>query len=121
VVQPPLPIKTFQFPVGCSSLTGYANGYDCGNRQAKWKMHIDICEPSDTATLTAFRQALQSLGAKKEGDFDSSLGVRLVKFRIGQEMLLVFNDTWSLDIEGSEQLVQAVLNAIGEAKRSLDK
>jgi hypothetical protein len=84
-------------------------------------MRADICEPTDIATLAAFQQALQSLGAEKEDVLDSSLGVRLVKFRIGQETLLVFNDNWSVDIEGSEPLVVEVSNAVAEAKRRLDK
>lgn len=80
-------------------------------------MHEHICEPTDAAALAAFRKALQSLATERLGDFDSALGVRLVEFRIGEETLRVFNDDWSVDIEGSEKLVRKVLNAVAEAKR----
>lgn len=82
-------------------------------------MHTYICDPSDIAAIAAFRQALQSLGTETLGEFDSSLGVRLVKLRIGQEILSIFNDTWSLDIDGPEQLVQRVLSTVAEAKQAL--
>jgi hypothetical protein len=54
------------------------------------------------------------LGAEARRDFDSSLGVGVVEVRIGSETLLVFRDSWSVDIEGPEELVQRVLNAIAK-------
>jgi hypothetical protein len=38
-----------------------------------------------------------------------AIGVDLYHLRIGDEELSVFSDEWSLDIEGSDDLVQRVL------------
>ena len=89
-------------------------GYRLTELSPEVPMRADICEPSDAAALVAFRQALRLLGAEARRDFDSSLGVGVVEVRIGSETLLVFRDSWSVDIEGPEELVQRVLNAIAK-------
>jgi len=73
-------------------------------------MHADICEADDTESLARFKAALAQLGA--EGvDRTSDLGVNTYLFRIGGEVLTVYSDDWSIDVEGPEQLVLKVLEA----------
>jgi hypothetical protein len=79
-------------------------------------MRADICEPSDGEALGRFRRALIALGAELLGDHDSSLDVRLLEFRIGAEVLHVFADAWSVDIEGAPGLVQRVLAAMAQRR-----
>ena len=71
-------------------------------------MRADICEPTDEAAVARFRQALRRMGAQID-DKGWAIGVDLYRLKIGDEQLSVFSDEWSLDIEGSEDLVQRVL------------
>lgn len=71
-------------------------------------MRADICDSNDEAAIGRFRDALRRLGA--ELDHKSwAIGVEVFHLRIGDEELSVFSDAWSLDIEGSDSLVQRVL------------
>jgi hypothetical protein len=71
-------------------------------------MRADICESSDGAAVARFRDALRRLGAKLDQK-SWAIGVDVYRLRIGDEELSVFSDAWSLDIEGSDSLVQRVL------------
>jgi hypothetical protein len=77
-------------------------------------MHADICEPTDNAALARFKRVLHALGAEVVGDYDSSLGVRLLHVRIGNEVLHIFADNWSVDIEGPPALVQQIMSLMKE-------
>lgn len=71
-------------------------------------MRADICDPNDAAAVARFRDVLRRMGAQLEKK-DWFIGVDLYILKIGSEQLSVFSDAWSLDIEGSEDLVQRVL------------
>jgi phenylalanyl-tRNA synthetase beta subunit len=71
-------------------------------------MHADICDSNDKAAVARFRDALRRLGAQLD-EKSWAIGVDLYHLRIGDEELSVFSDEWSLDIEGSDDLVQRVL------------
>ena len=71
-------------------------------------MHADICDPSDKAAVERFRKALIQLGAKVE-DQTWGIGVDLYRVKIGDDELAVFSDTWSIDIQGDDELVKRVL------------
>jgi hypothetical protein len=77
-------------------------------------MRADICEPSDAAALARFKQVLQALGAELLGNYGSSFDVELLEVRIGAELLHVFSDAWSVDIEGPQQLVERIISAMKE-------
>ncbi len=71
-------------------------------------MRVDICDSNDEAAVARFREALRRLGAQ----FDEkawAIGVDLYRVRIGDEELSIFSDTWSLDVEGPDDLVRRVL------------
>lgn len=71
-------------------------------------MRADICYSNDEAAVARFRDALRRLGAQLD-EKSWAIGVDLYRLRIGDEELSVFSDEWSLDIEGSDDLVQRVL------------
>ena len=71
-------------------------------------MRADICESNDEAGVVRFREALRRLGAQLD-EKSWAIGVDLYRLKIGDEQLSVFSDEWSLDIEGSDDLVQRVL------------
>ena len=71
-------------------------------------MRADICESNDEAAVARFRESLRRLGAHLD-EKTWAIGVDLYRLTIGGEQLSVFTDAWTLDIEGSEQLVQRVL------------
>lgn len=71
-------------------------------------MRADICDGNDEPSVTRFRETLRRLGAKISED-GWAIGVTMYRVQIGKELLTVFSDTWSLDIEGPDDLVQKVL------------
>jgi len=73
-------------------------------------MRADICDPADDAAVQRFQSVLQDLGAGRSGN-SGSLGVDVYRLNIGGEELTIFSDTWSIDIEGPDDLVRQVLNA----------
>ena len=79
-------------------------------------MRADICDPNDEMAVARFREALRRLGAQFN-DKTWAIGVNLYHLSIGDEQLLVFSDAWSLDIEGSDDLVKRVLKEYAEAQQ----
>lgn len=77
-------------------------------------MRADICNSDDEAAIASFRDALRRLGAQLD-EKSWAIGVDLYRLRIGDEELSVFCDDWSLDIEGSDALVQKVLKEYKQA------
>jgi hypothetical protein len=75
-------------------------------------MRADICDSNDEAAVARFRGVLRRLGAQLD-EKSWALGVDLYRLRIGDEELSVFSDAWSLDIEGSDDLVKRVLREFG--------
>lgn len=71
-------------------------------------MRADICDPSDTAAVERFRVALKSLGPNliKKG---WAIDVDIYDLQIGDKILTVFSDAWSIDIQGPDDLVQQVI------------
>jgi hypothetical protein len=72
-------------------------------------MRADICDPEDTDRLAHFRAILRAIKAELIEHHDSSLGVDLWEFRIGDATLNVFADPWSVDIEGPPTIVQRII------------
>jgi hypothetical protein len=72
-------------------------------------MRADICDPKDNEAVERFRDTLLSMGAKID-DQAWAMGVDLYRVSIEGESLLIFRDTWSVDIEGSELLVRKILD-----------
>ncbi len=75
---------------------------------ARFTMRADICDSNDEAGVARFREALRRLGAQLD-EKSWAIGVDLYRLKIGDEQLSVFSDEHSLDIEGSDDLVQRVL------------
>jgi hypothetical protein len=72
-------------------------------------MRADICASDDYATRERLAVALGILGAVPEEDGEGSMGTGLYRFRVGFEILSIFIDAWTVDIEGPDELVQRVL------------
>lgn len=75
-------------------------------------MRADICDSNDEAAVARFREVLRRLGAQLD-EKSWAIGVDFYHLKIGGEQLSVFSDEWSLDIEGSDELVQKVLKEYG--------
>lgn len=71
-------------------------------------MRADICGSDDEIAVERFKSTLAQLGAKREGK-SWGLGVDVLDLKIGDSVLTVFSDEWSIDIEGPPELVQKVL------------
>jgi hypothetical protein len=80
-------------------------------------MRADVCASDDYETREQLLRALAEIGAANEGDWESSLGVGLHRFRVGFETLTIFIDAWSVDIEGPDELVRQVLQLISGRDR----
>lgn len=80
-------------------------------------MRADICPREDYPTQAALLEAFAQIGAYPEDDFEMEvpLPTGLLRFRVGTEFLTVFVDTWSVDLEGSDELVKQVLAVLGGA------
>lgn len=76
-------------------------------------MRADICDPSDEDQVERFKAALERLGATSVGK-SWGLGVDVLDLQIGQDVLTVFSDAWSVDVEGPEHLVQLVVQLLGK-------
>jgi len=72
-------------------------------------MRADICNPDNDAAVERFRVVLRSLGAGLS-EKSWGLGVDVYRLIIGGEELTIFSDTWSIDVEGPDALVQKVLS-----------
>jgi len=71
-------------------------------------MRADICQPDNDIAIERFKTTLKQLGATSVGK-SWGIGVDVLELQIGSEMLTVFSDAWSVDIEGPEHLIQEVL------------
>ena len=78
-------------------------------------MRADICDSDDLVAFEEFKEALRVLGANIK-DECWAMGMSVYTIKIGDHELSVFTDAWSVDIEGPEALVKAV---IAEFKRLL--
>ena len=77
-------------------------------------MRADICDPSDEFGIERFKDALQQLGAASIGK-SWGIGVDVLELQIGPDVLTVFADAWSVDVEGPEHLVLRVLQLLGKS------
>ena len=78
-------------------------------------MRADICYPSDENAIERFRRTLRRLDAQLVGK-DWVVGTDIYSLRIGDQELTVFSDTWSVDIEGPDNLVHKVLREYRQAE-----
>jgi len=76
-------------------------------------MRADICDPDDEIAVERFKSTLKQLGAKSVGK-SWGIGVDVLDLQIGEAVLTIFSDTWSIDIEGPEHLVQQVLHLFNQ-------
>jgi hypothetical protein len=83
-------------------------------------MRADICDPDDEVAVECFASTLKQLGAKSAGE-SWGIGVEVQNFQIGEAVLTVFSDSWSIDIEGPEQLVQQVLQHFNQLGRQVSR
>jgi len=72
-------------------------------------MRADICGSNDAAAVARFREALGRLGAQLD-DKNWAIGVEHSRLKIAEQHLSIFSDAWSVDIEGSDELVKRVLS-----------
>lgn len=80
-------------------------------------MRMDICTSDDHETVAAMLGALAAVGALSDepdssDPAESPLGVGLHRFRVGSQVLTVFVDAWTVDLEGPDELVNRVLRAM---------
>ena len=82
-------------------------------------MRVDICTNDDHDTTAALLEALAAVGASAdEPEFAGSvLGPGLHRFRVGPNVLSVFVDAWSVDLEGPDELVNRVLGHMASPGR----
>jgi hypothetical protein len=80
-------------------------------------MRTDICARDDYPTQAALLEALGRVGAFPDEDFDLEvpLPTGFLQFRAGTEFLTVFSDAWVINLEGPDDLVQRVLDAMARA------
>jgi hypothetical protein len=71
-------------------------------------MRANICEPNETEQVARFRALLVGLGAEKT-NAAWAVGVDMWTFAIGTKELRIFQDAWSLDIEGPDDLVTEIV------------
>jgi hypothetical protein len=71
-------------------------------------MRADICNPDDEIAVERFKDVLKQLGATLNAK-SWGLGVDVLHLQINNSELTVFSDAWSIDIEGSEELVGQIL------------
>lgn len=71
-------------------------------------MRADICDPSEEKKVERFRAVLAELGAKKKEE-GSGLGVDLWIVYIQKQEIRIFQDAWSLDIDGPEEIVSEIV------------
>jgi hypothetical protein len=74
-------------------------------------VRADICEPDDDYAVERFRQALRRMGADLS-EKGWGLGVHVYRVTIRGEQLTIFSDDWSIDVEGPDELVRAVLQEL---------
>ena len=79
-------------------------------------MRADICDSNDDVAVARFRDALRLLGAQLD-EKSWAIGTDFYRLRIGDEELSVFSNEWSLDIEGSDELVQRVMREYQHTSR----
>jgi hypothetical protein len=79
-------------------------------------MRTDICASDDYETRERLLDAIRELGGAYEGDGEPS-GVGLHRFRVGFEVLTMFVDAWTVDLEGPDELVQQVLQLMSTGDR----
>lgn len=82
-------------------------------------MRIDICAREDEAAQLTLLETLQSIGAFSDDDspLEVPFPTGLHRFRVGFETLTVFVDTWLVDLEGPDELVQQVVKLISTGDR----
>ena len=76
-------------------------------------MRADICDPDDEMAVERFKATLKRLGAASVTK-SWAIGVDVLELQIGEDVLTVFSDAWSIDVEGPEHLVQQVLQFSGK-------
>ena len=80
-------------------------------------MRAGVCDPADTGALGRLRQALQCFNAVLLDQHESALGVTLLRYQVEADTLDVFADAWSVDVEGPDRLVAALLEATRDKSR----
>jgi hypothetical protein len=76
-------------------------------------MRADICSAGDETAISRFIQVLHRRGAHAITEW-WAMGVDVCCLEVGDQVLTVFSDTWSLDIDGPDDLVQQVLVEYGQ-------
>ena len=77
----------------------------------------DICEGTDATSIATLRKVLDKEGATLLAK-EWAIGVDHYTFKIGNEEVSVFIDSWSCDIEGSPEVVDRIKLAYLQVKAS---
>lgn len=70
-------------------------------------MRADICDPTEETKVERFRAVLRELGAVKE-EQAWAVGVDLWTIRVREMELRIYQDAWSIDIDGPDELVAEI-------------
>lgn len=72
-------------------------------------MRADICEPDDKDAVERFKVALKRIGAVLTSSHKLPAFGDMWYFSVGNEEVIVFADTCSIDIEGPEDVVNRLV------------
>ena len=75
----------------------------------------EICAADDFDIQARLVEVLRDLGFIADDTWhdDPLFGTGLTRYRLGGQELTVFKDVWIVDIAGPQELVEAVLRAMG--------
>jgi hypothetical protein len=74
-------------------------------------MRADIGDPDDREKMAAFARVLHQFCAVRTNE-GWGIGVGVTEYRIGDQNINVFSDSWSVDIEGPDALVRGIQEAM---------
>ena len=75
-------------------------------------MLVTICPSEDERGISRLLAALAAIGAMYDDFIDSSLGVGLSMFRVGEQVLSVYRDVWLVDLDGPDELVNRIVEIL---------
>jgi hypothetical protein len=78
-------------------------------------MRVDVCSSDDYETIDRLLRAISSLGGRLEGE-GGDIGLGLHRFQLPQGEITVFVDAFVVDLAGSDELVQRIIDALSEVE-----
>lgn len=79
-------------------------------------MRIEVSASDDYAAQGALLEAFAQIGAYPDADFDLAvpMPMGLLPFRVDDGILTVFVDTWTVDLDGPDELVRRVMESMAD-------